>query len=189
MISLFFPIEPKAKGRPRTTIRNGRVLVFTPSDTRKWEEEIAALAKNQLKERSFPVLKPEPYPSNQGISIKIWHFLPLPRVLMKKKFWPAAAKRPDLDNLDKTVMDALSGILWENDSLVVAASSAKIFGSFVGIAVQAELVEAVEPSKLWQPLTLSGKKNLPLIDFAFNPLEASDHEAQRESFGSPDRFG
>ncbi len=36
-----------------------------------------------------------------------------------KRSTPPATKRPDLDKLTRAVLDALSGIVWRDDSLIV----------------------------------------------------------------------
>lgn len=60
----------------------------------------------------------------------------------KTKFWlqyPTA--KPDLDNLEKAAMDALTGVLWVDDCQVVAKQSSKGFaerGRPVGLLLSAE---------------------------------------------------
>lgn len=48
---------------------------------------------------------------------KVWKTRPMPRYRHGKK--------PDLDNLEKSVMDALTGIAWRDDSQVVCKHSEK----------------------------------------------------------------
>lgn len=49
---------------------------------------------------------------------RIWKTKPMPRELH--------SKRPDLDNLEKSVMDALSGLVWVDDSQVAQKESLKV---------------------------------------------------------------
>ena len=58
--------------------------------------------------------------------------LPRPKALTKKRgdnprAW--APKKPDVDNLFKSVADALNGQLWADDSQIVSASIRKVFAA------------------------------------------------------------
>lgn len=52
-----------------------------------------------------------------------------------KKAPPFPIRRPDIDNYQKAVFDALNGVLWKDDSLICHAVSKKVYGDTPGIVV------------------------------------------------------
>lgn len=98
--SLFIPCNPVAKGRPKM----GKWGVYTPKKTMKAEADLRlALAKIAPKER---IIGP--------ISLHLTFVMPIPASWSKKQRTSAIGRphcgRPDLDNLVKTVLDALNPI-------------------------------------------------------------------------------
>ena len=45
------------------------------------------------------------------------------------------SKRPDLDNLNKSVMDALNGIVYRDDCQVVTLNSKKVYAETPGVDI------------------------------------------------------
>ena len=45
------------------------------------------------------------------------------------------SKRPDLDNLNKSVMDALNGIVYRDDCQVVTLNSTKVYAQTPGVDI------------------------------------------------------
>ena len=113
--------DPVPKGRPRMS-RCGHA--YTPERTRKAEKRIAD---------AFRRLDADPFES--AVSIRIECVFTPPRSWSKRN--KAAAidgaikkcSKPDVDNLAKTVCDALNGIAWLDDSQIVRMSAVKRYGS------------------------------------------------------------
>lgn len=109
------PNAPVAKGRPRFRIFKGFVSSYTPSKTREAEKAIEDIFKESYPDFNKPLSGP--------LRIKIYFYMPVPASLSKKKREAILAqqmhiKKPDCDNLAKTVCDALNGVVWEDDSQV-----------------------------------------------------------------------
>ena len=119
-ISLKIPLRPTPKGRPRTAVRGGRAVIYTPETTAKFEKAVAQYARLQVQNMLTGPLT----------AILEFHFIP-PKSWSKKKKSAAFdhAIKPDLDNLEKSVLDALEGICFENDSQICRKSSSKRYGS------------------------------------------------------------
>jgi Holliday junction resolvase RusA-like endonuclease len=95
---IVIPGEPPSKGRPRATIRNGRIQTYTPAETRKAETRLAW----QLKRLGH-------------------HTGPVALALV---FYRSTRRRVDLDNLQKAVLDAATTAgTWDDDSQVKAMAS------------------------------------------------------------------
>lgn len=91
-------ITPVPLARPRVNTTNrGRYL---PTKSVTFKNKLATLVRQQFKGKPFDV----------PIAVSI-HFY--------KKRSPIAKNYGDTDNLEKAVLDALKGILWTDDSLIV----------------------------------------------------------------------
>jgi Holliday junction resolvase RusA-like endonuclease len=108
-IEFTVPGNPVPKGRPRL----GRGHTYTPKRTQEAENVVRSVA--QLA---------EVIPLVDSIVMTLDFFLPIPKQWSKAKTQSAMIGtirpgRPDLDNLAKTVMDALNEIAFADDSQIV----------------------------------------------------------------------
>lgn len=118
---LVMTIEPKPKERPRAAIIGGHARIFTPKTTEAYEKEIRAAWIRANGD------KPEEGP----LRARIYFGLPIPKsetkanklAMVLRKVFPV--KRPDLDNLDKAVLDALNGVAYKDDCQIVTMLSKK----------------------------------------------------------------
>ena len=95
-------------------MRGKHPVVYTPTKTREWEHLIKLVAQGKVK-----TLMTGP------LEIDVSFFLPRPKSLPKKIAYHT--KRPDLDNLLKSVLDALNGVVFKDDSQVVAIQAYKYY--------------------------------------------------------------
>jgi Holliday junction resolvase RusA-like endonuclease len=105
---------PKAQPRTRPCYRGSRLGVYTPETAESWKDivRIAALEFSGL-EISGP------------IRLEAVFILPRPKTKKAERF---VATKPDIDNLTKPVMDALSSIrLWRDDRQVGAMVVEKVY--------------------------------------------------------------
>jgi len=123
--------EPKPAPRPRITNVGGYGRFYDPGSKDK------AKIKKYVKE-----LLPEGYDViDAEIYIDIKTFKPLIKSFSKKEVFLAEArilrpdKRPDVDNYAKTVLDALNGTIWTDDSRIVAMNIEKYYSIYPRIEV------------------------------------------------------
>lgn len=112
--------QPTPKARARTVVQNGKVHSFTPRKTEKTEWEIRQAYLLRVGQAAA-IHKPTP------IRLHTIFYVLRPKSLPKRIAKPVA--RPDLDNLLKTVKDALRGYAWDDDSQVTIVFATKRFGS------------------------------------------------------------
>jgi Holliday junction resolvase RusA-like endonuclease len=73
-------------------------------------------------------------PLDIPLSVTIMAYRSIPKSMSKKKAAQAIAKelrpttKPDIDNIVKGVKDALKGVIWRDDSLVVNLVACKWYG-------------------------------------------------------------
>lgn len=120
-------VVPVAKGRPRM----GRYGAYTPDKTRKAEEEIRWLMREQY--RGEPATGP--------ISLSVTFYTPIPASLSKKRREALVgayntSRNGDLDNLVKTVSDSGNDLLWLDDAQIVSLTAKKIYSKTPHIELQ-----------------------------------------------------
>ena len=116
--------EPPNKGRPRMRIIKGKFpIVYTPTKTKKEEEAFIT--------QSLP-FKPE-RPFIEPLIINITTYFSIPASFSKKKKAKAVAgclrptKKPDIDNIVKSILDAMNKIFYQDDKQVVELSVKKFY--------------------------------------------------------------
>lgn len=107
--------EPHGKGRPRASSRGGFVRMYTPANTLAYEAEVARLA--EAARGSWPVM-------STPMSLRVVAHHAIPKSWSKRKQQQALEGqlipgKPDLDNVAKAVLDALNGVIYEDDRQVI----------------------------------------------------------------------
>lgn len=114
---------PKARARTVRT-RDGKSVTYTPPETVAWE--------NSIKTQSLPY-KPS-QPLDVPLILKATFYLRRPKSRPKK--YPDPDRKPDLDNLVKSVKDALEGSFYTNDSRIVEETLRKKYGPPLGVEIE-----------------------------------------------------
>ena len=132
-VSFHIPGTPVPKARARAYVRNGHIAHYTPKPTARFESDVATLAKRAMAGR-------EPISGPVALFVKFW--LPVPASYSKKRTADCyasremPAKRPDTDNLVKSVTDGCNGIVWRDDAQVVQIVAEKAYGANPGTDVR-----------------------------------------------------
>lgn len=122
-ITMFIPVEPVAKGRPRFTRRG---FVYTPKVTRVYEQAI----------KNFLLQIDRPYSSviDKPLRICLHFFIRKPKSV--KREYPSI--RPDVDNYAKAVLDAMNGIVFKDDGQIISLTVSKAYHTTPGTDVWIE---------------------------------------------------
>lgn len=122
-IQMRVPGVPVAQPRVKAFSRGGHAGVYTPTKTTKGAsngvaEFKAAIRLMAAQQRSGGLMSGPLRVDLEFVfprqSSRVWKSKPMPRYRKTTK--------PDRDNLDKLVMDALKGVLWIDDNQVCAGS-------------------------------------------------------------------
>lgn len=122
-ISLAGP--PQGKGRARAFLRAGRIAHYTPGKTATYEGMIRTAAMGEMIGRQ---------PLDQPLELTMRAVFPIPSSWPARKQQQALtggikpAKKPDLDNILKAWKDALNGVVYRDDALIVRATLEKRYG-------------------------------------------------------------
>lgn len=109
---------PIAQGSTRSWVKNGRpVITSTSKGLGAWRRLVADVAQAHA--------PPEPWEGPVAITLDFG--LPKPKSAPKRRrVWPA--KRPDLDKLTRSVLDALTYVIFSDDCQVVEFHVRKEYG-------------------------------------------------------------
>jgi Holliday junction resolvase RusA-like endonuclease len=123
MIHIIVPGEPIAQARPRFARRGGGVVTYTPSRQVRYMDTIVMCAREA---EGWPS---EPWTGPVGLA---WlAVFARPKRLMRRSDSEGAiphTSRPDGDNLEKMVLDALTYAgLWRDDAQVAVKLGAKVY--------------------------------------------------------------
>lgn len=149
--SFFVPGIPVPKGRPRACRIGGRIHIYTPKATARWEKEVSRVAM---------VNRPDA-PIDGPVYVELVFVMPRPKTAKKRT---SHTVKPDLDNLEKAVLDAIQEtstrvpglkkkvripLFYKNDSQVCGKTSVKrypVSDEAVGVHILvAELEDGVLP--------------------------------------------
>lgn len=121
------PGEPKGKGRARSRIAKGKggaqfVAHYTPKDTVEYENLVRMAAHEAMAGEtptSFPCM----------VSIRVFRSVPASWSQKKRRraldgeILPTG--KPDLDNIEKAILDGMNAIVFRDDSVVCDVSKKK----------------------------------------------------------------
>jgi Holliday junction resolvase RusA-like endonuclease len=129
-IEIWIPGPPIAKRRHRSAIVDGKISTY--SDQKDQSRRISILALQQTHGE----------PLQGALSIKMDFGMPIPKGVSKSKRDAmlcgniAHTKTPDLDNLEKMVLDCLNKIAWNDDKQIVEIHSRKFYSDEPGTMIE-----------------------------------------------------
>ena len=134
MMQIHFQVEgdPKGKGRPRFSRVGNFTKVYTDKQTLTYEAMIATFAK-QAMGGSEPLKTP--------VSVFLHVRLPIPQSYSKKRREACLnglempCKKPDIDNIAKTYLDAMNGVIFVDDTQVIDLHVKKLYSAVAGVDV------------------------------------------------------
>lgn len=133
-VSIYVPGLPQGKGRARSRVvhAKGRTFAshYTPAKTRTYEGVIATAASAAMNGRppmvgpvllNFVAVVPPPasWPAWKQAAALAGHVSP--------------TTKPDLDNIEKALLDGFNAVVWRDDVQVVAVAKSKGYGQTPGI--------------------------------------------------------
>jgi crossover junction endodeoxyribonuclease RusA len=124
---------PIPQGSTRAWVIHGKpIITSSAKGLSTWRRLVADVAQNFAPK--------EPWDGPVGIEL---HFgLPKPKSAPKKKrVWPD--KRPDLDKLTRAVLDALTYVVFADDSQVIEIQASKDYGA-PGVVVEVRRIHTAE---------------------------------------------
>ena len=151
MIDVTFdvPIIPKGSPRPRAASFGGHARVYVPKSAQDWKRQVALAAEPHMPRERIA----------EPVRVDVLFLLERPKRLLRRKdpdglIWHD--KKPDRDNLDKAVLDALAPY-WADDTLVCVGTLVKAYHAKDG---RPGLVVRVRSASLFDPATVAQQLGL-----------------------------
>lgn len=133
IVKFTVPGAPVGKGRPRVATRGGRFAqMYTPEKTASYENLVALAAQTAMAGRGL---------IEGPVDVDLVILLPIPVSWSKKKKQAALqglvypTKKPDIDNVEKAIFDAINGVVWHDDVQVCDVSKRKRYAEVPGVHV------------------------------------------------------
>lgn len=126
------PGKPMGKQRPKATSRGRYTKVYTPKETISYENLVIAMFR-----QTYPNAKP----LEGEVRGFIRAFYPIPLSTSKKRKQAMLEGvirpqiKPDLDNIEKIIYDALNGIAYTDDSHITAMTISKYYSNYPRVEV------------------------------------------------------
>lgn len=124
--SIYFdvPGDPFAKQRPRATKKGRYITIYTPRETKDYEEKVRKYYNKLYKDVSL----------DGDLSVEIEGIFTIPQSVSKTKAKLMEDnkiphnKKPDCDNMGKICLDALNGIAYPDDAQISSLYITKRYG-------------------------------------------------------------
>ena len=135
MIRFHVPGQPCGKQRARV-LKSGRS--YTPAKTAAYEAHVRGCA------RTAGMVPDKPLDGPLALTLDV--VMAVPKSWSKRKLEQALTGvllptgKPDASNVQKSIEDALNGVVWRDDSQVVSWTGSKRYGATPGVWVTVEVV-------------------------------------------------
>lgn len=116
LITFNIPGISVPKARPRATNIGNRAVMYTPTQTKQFENYVKLVAAQHAPKELL----------TSALEVQLDFLLPRPKSLPKKIRYHI--KKPDIDNLTKSVLDALESIIYVNDAQIISLQVTKDYG-------------------------------------------------------------
>jgi Holliday junction resolvase RusA-like endonuclease len=122
-LTITVPGVPQGKAGARSVVRRGRLVHYTPRQTRSYETTIRVAGIQALGDKSA-FEQPVEFGLRADFAVPTSWSRPKQQLAIANGIRPTT--RPDLDNVRKSWLDGLSGVSFVDDALIVRMSQAQI---------------------------------------------------------------
>jgi Holliday junction resolvase RusA-like endonuclease len=131
MLNFTIDCTPVGKGRPRFARMGNLVRTYNDKKTTDFED-IVRIQTLIAMGKSDPLETP--------VAVYLYFRLPIPQSYTKKRTEACLKgserpKRPDIDNLAKSVLDGMNGVAFKDDSQIVSLHCTKTYAAEPGVDI------------------------------------------------------
>ncbi|MCT3427721.1 RusA family crossover junction endodeoxyribonuclease [Limosilactobacillus fermentum] len=130
-----FDIEPVEQARPRATRMGKGIRLYDPKKVTAFKRKLGILARQQMLDRGL-----EPYDGPLEVCMEFYR--PVQASISRKERVRRLSGahrpivKPDLDNYIKSTSDALNGIIWADDNLIISLEAKKFYAERPHLTVE-----------------------------------------------------
>lgn len=129
--------DPQGQGRPRFARQGKFVHTYDPPKSREYKAKVAQSFQQAYMGK--PLTKPVKITIRAVFGVPKSYSKARAKACLEGREWPT--KKPDTDNIEKGVYDALNGLAYEDDKQIVQASVYKVYGPQAKVVVSIEEIE------------------------------------------------
>lgn len=149
MSTLTFQVygEPIPQGSTRAFIPKGwtrPIITAANKKTKPWRQEIAGAALAAMEKDLLDC-------AGKNVAFRLTVTFRFQKPKSVKKTVLEKVTKPDTDKLIRSVLDALTGIVWTDDSQVVEILARKQFGIQPGVDIIIEEIVGLPPARMLKP--------------------------------------
>ncbi len=137
MLWFFFEGEPVAQGRPRIYRNRNGIHTVDPEKSREYKEALGLFAQGEMSKDGI-----SPFEGPVKATLRFARSVPRSWSAAKRKSALSGGmlpvSRPDLDNYVKAALDALNGVVWEDDGQVTEIVACKVYAERPEVLVRIE---------------------------------------------------
>lgn len=129
--------EPHGKGRPRFAKRGNFVKTYTDKDTELYENRVLMCYKQELSSKNRYSNIEILFPKGTLVKMVVWCYFSLNKGDYGKKGLNKSGKeklsryycdkKPDIDNIIKSIQDGLNGVAYSDDNQIVCLEAYKVY--------------------------------------------------------------
>lgn len=123
MVEFTIPGDPVPQGRPRAARNGRRIVMYDPKDSREYKQYVSLIARQHAPKTLLE--------GPLSVRMKIYRQIPKSTTKKDRALIFEGKKRPitkpDTDNYTKSVLDALNGIIYKDDSQVTDLYASKYY--------------------------------------------------------------
>ena len=139
LVRFTIPGPAQGKGRPRFSRKSG--AAFTPAKTRNHEAFVKMLAVQAMQDDYNGITYVPRAPFDTPVALIVQIFCTIPPSWNKAKREAAKANvirpgKPDIDNVIKSIGDAMNGVVYTDDSLIYRVEATKMFADVACTTVE-----------------------------------------------------
>ena len=109
---------------------------YDPPKSRSWKDDVKSQVLAQLNEYTRGKMLKSLHAG--PVVLDLYCYLPRPKTFKNKK--RHHVRKPDRDNLEKGIKDALKGIIWKDDSQVCDGRTRKMYGDPPRVIIAVRLI-------------------------------------------------
>lgn len=129
---------PQPQGSARAFVPKGWNRAVITSDNKKlrpWRQDVSAMATEAMSERNEQA-------TQEAVEVACYFYFQKPK--STKKSTTQKITKPDIDKLLRGVLDALTGIVFRDDSQVVYVQCKKLFDGAPGCRIVVQEADGIE---------------------------------------------
>ena len=141
-MEIHFVIEGRSRpqGRPRAVRMGAGVRMYDPPKSKAYKQMVSAKVRSYMKINEIQTI-------TEPIAVHLNFYFTPPKSYSKKRIRAIEAKeelftkKPDLDNLAKSILDSCNNLLFKDDSQIVGLTIGKHYGNKDYVDMKVQIIE------------------------------------------------